>query len=149
MSDANVIGINTLLCQLALPTGNLQEPSKINIIMKNITRITALGLLSVFLTAAALPAQIIVTGVKPVKVTKPIVFEQEVGKTITVRVAIDKNGIPQSVEAQNVDIYDKALAARVTKAVYEWEFTPAKNEYGNPVLATIELPVRITDIEKV
>jgi len=128
------------------PAAHTTSTSVIN--MKNILKVITIASVSGLLFATSSYGSVDTSKVKPVKTVQPMVLEQEVGKTIHLKLYVDENGQPTNIEAINVDIYDKLLAKRVAQAVEEWTFNPAKNDLGHSVGVWIDLPVHITDMTR-
>ncbi len=111
--------------------------------MKTLMTTALLAALTIASTASAAS-----TIVEPTYTVQPIAFEHEVGRTVTVRIEIDKQGTPIQVTPINVDMYDEQLAVRVAKAVIQWQFSPAVDNYGNNIPVTVDLPVQISEIKR-
>ncbi len=112
--------------------------------MKTLMTTALLAALTIASTASAAST----TTVEPTYTVQPIAFEHEVGRTVTVRIEIDEQGLPTEVTPIFVDMYDEALSARVVKAVKQWQFTPATDPYGNPISVTVDLPIQISEINR-
>jgi hypothetical protein len=62
---------------------------------------------------------------------------------ITLRLVIDKSGHPRKIAV--ISLCDQTTEMRLIPAVAKWQFTPA-TENGQPVEATIILPLRLVDL---
>ena len=116
------------------------------IVMKLVIKILT-GLTALFIGVASAQAAQNGNEIEATKIVQPRVREQEVGKTVTVKVAIDETGKPHNVGAVDVDIYDHLLADRVVKSVYDWEFTPGVDQFGRAVTVTVKFAIVITGME--
>lgn len=79
----------------------------------------------------------------PIKVIHPGVDASQVGQVVNVRFALDVYGKPSHVESADSHPKDAILADRVVRALRSWEFEPARDENGNAVAVTVEMPIVI------
>jgi TonB family protein len=79
----------------------------------------------------------------PTKVVTPTELPRDYrNSVVTLRLKVDAAGKPSDVRIKGR--HDARLVRRLTEAVSQWEFTPARRN-GVPVGAQVELPLKLTE----
>ncbi len=79
----------------------------------------------------------------PVKVVRPEVSVEFVGRTVNLEFVVDPSGRPGPIVARSAAAED--LVGPIARAVSRWKFEPLRNAQGEAVAARVTLPVTVTE----
>jgi hypothetical protein len=112
----------------------------INIIMNKIMT----SLLVLVTSICGVSASIDTSSIQPVEIKKFLARECERGQTIYLLLTIETDGNVSEISLVDCDPYHTSLAQRVVGSVKYWRFQPAVDANGQPVQATVRLPIKVT-----
>lgn len=103
-----------------------------------------LGVLAAAANAATFAKSSSFEAPTPAKIVTPTELPSAYrGSTVTLRLKLDANGHPSDVKVQGN--YDERLVRQLTKAVSQWQFTPARSN-GVAVGVQVEMPLQLTEL---